>query len=137
MAQENIFDLKLLQQQTSMNWDKNEVNDKVVWGQLKIVKTDPEQPNIILYKSSYKYEVDFRKINLITKGRKTMQYNIKEIHLRQLYKNFIPLTKKKYEHLQFLCSKNAILPAYHTFFLNLPFGENVREQNASDGEDSC
>lgn len=120
-----------------MNWDKNEVNDKVVWGQLKIVKTDPEQPNIILYNSSYKYEVDFRKINLITEGRKTMQFNIKEIHLRQLYKHFIPLTKKKYEHLQFLYSKNAILPAYHTFFHNLPFGENVREQNSSDGEDSC
>lgn len=136
MGQENIFDLKMLQQKTSLNWDKNETNEKVYWNQIKMVKTSPEDTNIIFYKDSYKDEPMFKKIFILKRGRKSIQVNMKEIQLQQLYKELIPLTKKKYEHLRFLCDKNAILRPYHTFFQNLPFGEHIREPNASDDDDN-
>lgn len=132
MTQQNIFDLKNLNQKTSLNWDKNETNDKVYWSEIKIVKTDPEKPNIIFYKDSYRDEESFKKICILNKGRKSIEVNIKEIHLQQLYKELLPLTKKKYEHLKFLCDKNAILPSYHPFFRNLPFSEHIREPDEND-----
>lgn len=133
MSQENIYDLKKLQQTTSLNWEKNECNEKICWNQIKTVQTDPELPNTILYKDSYKDEDAFKKLNILKKGRKLLEVENKEVQLQQLYKELIPLTKKKYEHLQFLCDKKVILSQYHIFFRNLPFNEQYnRETNDSD-----
>lgn len=95
MSQENIFDLKKLQQLTSINWEKNETNDKIYWNQLKIVQTNPQYPNIIFYKESYSEEDPFKRIPILNKGRRSLQFQMKDVHLLQLYKELIPLTKKK------------------------------------------
>lgn len=134
MTQENIFDLKKLQQKTSLNWEKNEMNERVNWNQLKIIKTNPEEPHVIFYKTGYKDEDGFKKLCLLRKGRKSMEFNVKEICLQRLYNALLPLNKKKYDHLQYLCRKHVILPAYHNFFNNLPFGENVRVADVSDDD---
>lgn len=38
ISQENIFDLKVLQMQTTMNWNKDEENEKVWWLNIKSIE---------------------------------------------------------------------------------------------------
>nr|CAH7743976.1 unnamed protein product [Callosobruchus chinensis] len=94
MSQENVFDLKLLHQKTSLNWEKNVANDRVCWNQIKSVQTNPDEPNILFYKDSYKNDIHFKRICILTKGRKSIEVNTKEVDLQRLYKEFIPLKKK-------------------------------------------
>ncbi|CAH1114917.1 unnamed protein product [Psylliodes chrysocephalus] len=129
LEQEHIFDLKDLQERTSINWDKDEHNEKVYWNKLRILQTRPDYPNMCLFK--YKFEdIEFKKINLTEKGRKKIQINIKDTELKQKYTQKIPLTKKKYDHLQFLFQKKVIPCQYHDFFKNLPSAEKAAAQDS-------
>lgn len=133
LEQENIFDLKDLQEKTSINWDKDEYNEKVYWNKLRILQTRPGYPNICLFKYNFE-DTEFKKINLTKKGRKTIQINIEDIELKPKYTEKIPLAKKKYDHLQFLCQKKVISCQYHDFFKNLPYDEKTAAQDLdSDG----
>lgn len=135
LGQENIRDLRDLQEKTSINWEKNEHNEKVVWNKMKIVAVNSDMPNIILYKYTYDEQEPFQKIVISKKGRKSLDIAVQNFHLKRLYSNLIPLSKKKYDHLKFLCDKKVILSAYHDFFKNLPFSENKQtSRNETDDE---
>ncbi|KAJ8966939.1 hypothetical protein NQ314_003216 [Rhamnusium bicolor] len=135
ISQENIFDLKKLQQDTTLNWDKDDENEKVSWLKIKIIESNSSFPNILLFKYEYDNNQLYRKINLLQKGRKKMVANIENINLTLLYSQKIPLTKKKYEHLQFLCNKLVIASQYHEFFERLPYIENNVTDRETDEED--
>ena len=131
MEKENIFDLKALQRDTTLNWDKNEANEKVYWNKLKIVETNPDFPNVLLYKCDCT-DRQFCKMILTQRGRKSINVNFNNVRLKQLYFDRIPLSKKKYDHLQFLCQKKVILSQYHDFFNKLPYSLNAQSQSDSD-----
>ncbi|KAJ8914399.1 hypothetical protein NQ315_017493 [Exocentrus adspersus] len=125
MAKEFIFDLKDLQLQTTLNWDKDINNEKVKWQKIKIIETNPRYPDTILFK--YEYEAsEYNRINLLQKGRKRMQEK-NDYLMKPLYRTLVPIKKKKYEHLLFLCNKLVIPSQYHDFFQGLPYSENVLE----------
>lgn len=67
LNQENIFDLKELQVQSTMNWDRDEENEKVYWNKIKIIEVSHCLPNILLFKESYNKDTPFKKINLTKK----------------------------------------------------------------------
>lgn len=54
--------------------------------------------------------------------------------MKPLYQSLVPIKKKKYEHLLFLCNKLVIPSQYHDFFKGLPYSENVRDEVDSDNE---
>nr|CAH7733003.1 unnamed protein product [Callosobruchus chinensis] len=127
LGQENIRDLKDLQEKTSINWEKNDQNERVVWNKMKIVETNFDMPNTILYKYSYEEQEPFQKIIISKKGE--------NFYLKQLYLNSIPISKKKYDHLKFLCDKKVIQTAYHDFFKHLPFRENKQTSHNETGDE--
>lgn len=55
----DIFDLKILCTQMGKNFVKSTNNEKIVWNDVKIVKVDKAQPNMLFYKTSYA-QVDFK-----------------------------------------------------------------------------
>ena len=130
ISKENIFDLKDLEKKTCINWEKDEENEKVFLSKIKIVETNPEFPNTLLFKVNYE-DSAYKKLKLTEKGRKKIDVKIAEIKLKQCYEKEIPLKQKKYNHLQFLCQKGAILGPYHTYFQRLPFSS---KNTASDSD---
>lgn len=126
MSQQNIWDLKHLLENTTLNWDKDSDNNKVQWSKIKIIETDPGQPNVLFYKY-YFDEVAFHRINLLAKGRRIIESGVEGYHLKQLYLSAIPLKRKKYDHLLYLCNKLVIPQQYHDFFQNLPHSNHENE----------
>lgn len=132
LCQENIFDMKDLSRKTSINWKKNDENKNIQWNKFKIIEVQPEFPNVISVRCTFEEGVDAEKISILKKGRKTMNFKLEEIHLKKLYNGPIALTKKKYEHLQYLCDKNVILTQYHNFFRNLKFTDKKEQSDSED-----
>lgn len=136
LAQENIIDLKDLQQKTTINCDRDEENEKIYWNQVKSVKANASFPNIMFIKDTYKEDAPWKQINLLKKGRKSINtIDIKNFNLKQLYKESIPLTKLKYDHLQYLCEKKAILSQYHCFYQNLPYTAQRQQSKFNNDSD--
>lgn len=69
LSQENIFDLKDLEKNTCINWDKDQDNEKVFLSKFRIVETNPDFPNMLLFKLNYE-DASYKKISLTQKGRK-------------------------------------------------------------------
>lgn len=133
ISQDSVFDLKDLQLKTTLNHEKDDANEKVYWNNIKIVRTHPDHPDHIFFKNDYKQE-SFNTINLMKKGRKTMESSTKEYELKIMYSKPIPLKKKKYDHLQFLCNRGVIPKTYHDFFRLLPYSTKVQGSDDSDSE---
>lgn len=91
---------------------------------------DPNVSNVLFFKTQY--DGTFKKINLLEKGRKKVNIQVCDVHLKCLYDKKIPLQKKKYDHLIYLCEKGVITTPYHDFFKALPF---TTQSNKND-EDS-
>lgn len=132
LTKEVIFDLKDLQKNTTLNWDKDINNDKVKWQRIKVIEVNAEYPNTLLFKYDYE-EVEYKRLNLLQKGRKSITYN-NNYTLKQLYLSGIPISRKKYEHLIFLCNKLVITEPYHNFFKSLPYSDNATDELDSDNE---
>lgn len=64
LDQESIIDLKDLEKKTTINWEKDEDNEKNYLN--KIIEFNPAYPNTMLFKLNYAY----KKIKLTEKGRK-------------------------------------------------------------------
>lgn len=133
LSQKDVFDLKKLQSEIAINFDKDEENRKVFLSKFKILQFDPELPNFLFCKINYEDD-QFTKLNLLQRGRKSLcEFNINNIELKPLFTKIIPITKKKYDHLQFLCEKGAITPHYHDYFKQLPFtSQSVNEEDVDD-----
>lgn len=131
LSQNEVYDMKDLQEKTAINFDKDENNDKVYTNKFKIVKFDPDVPNFMFFKTAY--DEAFRKVNLLEKGRKRNNFIVEDVQLKCLYNKKIPLTKKKYDHLMYLCEKGVITSQYHDFFKALPFTvQSDKEEEESD-----
>ncbi|CAH1983229.1 unnamed protein product [Acanthoscelides obtectus] len=111
LAQENIYDLKDLEKKTCINWERDEENERVFLNKIKIVEADPRFPNTLLFKVNY--DSTYKKLKLTEKGRKKIDVEIASLKLKPCYEKEISLKKLKYDHLQFLCRKGAILAPYH------------------------
>lgn len=131
ISQDDIVDLKHLLQSTSINWEKDDEGEKVYLNKIRIVQTNYQFPHIIFFKSSFD-QAKFTEINLTQKGRKKKEVSWYAIELKKCYSTKLPIPKKKYDHLQFLCNKNVILPQYHDFFKNLPY--TLKTVTNSDSE---
>lgn len=132
ISQEVVFDLKNLQSKIAINFDKDEDNNKVLISKFKIIEFNPEFPFFLFFKTGYEDD-QFRKLNLAQRGRKRLSIgSINDIDLVRLYPTKLPLTKKKYDHLQFLCAKGVISQVYHEFFKDLPF--TTHQMDEEDNE---
>uniref|UniRef100_A0A6P7H5S2 Uncharacterized protein LOC114346528 n=1 Tax=Diabrotica virgifera virgifera TaxID=50390 RepID=A0A6P7H5S2_DIAVI len=121
MDKEKFLDLKALTQEITLNWDRDVNNEKVHLNKIRIVEANSKFPNKILFK--HDYHEQYKTIDLLQKGRKSINIDINNVELKQLYKDFLPLTKKKHEHLQFLCNKKVIPTQYHNFYAELPYSD--------------
>ncbi|CAH1958718.1 unnamed protein product [Acanthoscelides obtectus] len=92
MGKEDFFDLKALAKDTILNWDRDVENEKVSINKIRILEATFRFPNKILFK--YDYNEPFRTIDLLTKGRRTIDVDLKNIQLKQCYKGAIPISKK-------------------------------------------
>ncbi|CAH1973396.1 unnamed protein product [Acanthoscelides obtectus] len=128
MDKENFFDLKALAKDTILNWDRDVENEKVSTNKIRILEGTLKFPNKILFK--YDYNEPFRTIDLLTKGRRTIDLDLKNIQLKQCYKGAISISKKKYDHLQFLCDKGTIPTRYRSFYKNLQYSNVSREDDS-------
>ncbi|KAK4881176.1 hypothetical protein RN001_004495 [Aquatica leii] len=106
-------------------------NDKFLISKLKMVEFNPDSPNFLFFKMIYGDD-NFKKVNLIRRGKKQLNIHINDIQLTPLFKDKIPIQKKKYDHLQFLCKKGTIVSQYHDFFKNLPFTSEVVSEDDSE-----
>lgn len=129
LSQKDVFDLKKLQSEIAINFDKDVENRKVFVSKFKILQFDPEFPNFLFFKLNYEDD-QFTKLNLIEKGRRSLKdLNINIIELKPIFTKKIPIQKKKYDHLQFLCGKGAITSHYHDYFKQLPFTTGNEEDD--------
>ncbi|CAH0555186.1 unnamed protein product [Brassicogethes aeneus] len=79
----------------------------------------------------YKYDYDDNEPVILQLTNKTTRLSgsTKDLQeLKQCYSSKIPLTKKKYEHLQFL--KNKVPETYRYFYESLTFSEDVRDNDS-------
>ncbi|CAG9816238.1 unnamed protein product [Phaedon cochleariae] len=126
VSQDNVYDLKDLLQNTTINWDKGTDNEKVKWNQIKLIRTDTQNDGFLFFKYNYSDE-QFSTINLLKKGRKAISYP-EEYELKILRSKHLPISKEKYNDLIFFCNKNAIPKEYHNFFMNLHFSRTTNQQ---------
>lgn len=129
LSQNDIYDLQDLQQKTTINFDRDENNEKVLISKFKIIQFTHEHPNILFFKMRYD-EVNFKQLNLVNKGRKQFQFDPNSIQLQLLYSKKLPLQKKKYDHLKYLCEKGVIVSQYHDFYKNLPFTNQTTSEDS-------
>nr|CAI5845321.1 unnamed protein product [Callosobruchus analis] len=127
MEKEDIFDLKALTNDTTLNWDRDENNETIIITNIKVLEANYEIPNKIHFK--YSYNEQFRTVDLSTRGRRKINVDINQIQLRQCYMGALPITKKKYNHLQYLCSKEAIPVRHHHFYKNLPYSDTSKDDS--------
>nr|CAI5857198.1 unnamed protein product [Callosobruchus analis] len=127
MEKEDIFDLKALTNDTTLNWDRDENNEKIIITNIKVLEANYEIPNKIHFK--YSYNEQFRTVDLSTRGRRKINVDINQIQLRQCYMGALPITKKKYNHLQYLCSKEAIPVRHHHFYKNLLYSDTSKDDS--------
>lgn len=127
MDKEDFFNLKALTQETALNWDRDENNEKLYLNKIRVIEANYEYPNKILFK--YDFQEQFKKIDLLQKGRRKIDIDIIS---KVQYEDLLPLTKKKHEHLQFLCKKKVIPVQYHNFYLNLPYSSARTDDDDSE-----
>lgn len=77
LFQENIFDLKTLHQETTLNWSRSQENDKVYSGEFKIIETNPDRPNVLLFKNDDTQS--WHKIILSERGRKFIKVDVPNV----------------------------------------------------------
>lgn len=132
VSQDMIFDLNDLKAKTTLNYEKDELNEKITWNKIKVIRITSNLPDRVSFKYTYNTDEPFKTINLLEKGRKKIKSETKSYTLKNLYTNPLPLTKKKYDHLQFLCNKCVIPKTYHAFVRNLPFSANAANDSDTD-----
>lgn len=115
----DIFDLKALCIQIGKNFVKNTTNEKIVWNDVKIVRVEKTQPDIIFYKTSYA-QADFKSIDVRQNAKRLRNQDQRTLfELVPAYKKAPPIDSKKKKDLLDLCKENAIIPVYWPFYESL------------------
>ncbi|KAK4876478.1 hypothetical protein RN001_012900 [Aquatica leii] len=92
LSQKDVYDLKGLQAKIAINFDKDDSNDKFLISKFKMVEFNPDSPNFLFFKMNYA-DNNFKKVNLIRRGRKQLNIHINDTQLTPLFKDKIPLQK--------------------------------------------
>nr|CAH7746664.1 unnamed protein product [Callosobruchus chinensis] len=127
MDKEDFIDLKALTKDTALNWERDEQNDRITITNIRMVEANYMFPNKILFK--YDYHEQYRTVNLLEKGRRKINVDIHKVEMKHCYTDVLPITKKKYDHLQYLCGKKAIPVQYHQFFKTLPYSSTCKDDS--------
>ncbi|KAK9737249.1 hypothetical protein QE152_g10856 [Popillia japonica] len=59
LSQNDVYDLKDLQNSIAINFDKDRNGEKVQISNVRIIATDPEFPNCLLFKTTYEQDPEF------------------------------------------------------------------------------
>nr|CAI5833324.1 unnamed protein product [Callosobruchus analis] len=87
MEKEDIFDLKAFTNDTTLNWDRDENNEKIITTNIKVLEANYEIPNKIHFK--YSYNEQFRTVDLLTRGRRKINVDINQIQLSGGYSKLL------------------------------------------------
>lgn len=91
---QDIYDLKLLCTEIGKNFVKNTEKEKVVWNNLRIIRVEKTQPNLIFYKSSYTQD-RFKSIDVKQNIKQLRNQQQKEIQLKLAFKKNPSIDSKK------------------------------------------
>lgn len=123
LAHADFFDLKHLNEQTCINFNKNSLGENFKMSDVSVLRVTKENLNCIFYKTSFK-DVDYKIVN-ITKERRTRTLShhapLLEFQLKEAYDKPIPITKKKYDDLMFLLRTKAINNCHSHFYETLTY----------------
>lgn len=127
VCQNSVYDLKKLINK-ERNWTKDEKGNNIKWNEIRQIKIHKETPNLIHCRYDFEEENEYI-LNLEKPSRKK-NVSIKR-DLVRAYNKPLPISKKKYEHLQFLCKK-GVPEIYHQFYQNLPYSEKNQVDSSED-----
>lgn len=100
------------------NFQTNSDNEKVYWNSLQIIMIDSEHPNMFSYQTSYDSVV--KTVELFKRLRAKDVPDPKELPLKPLRTDELPISREKFVDLISLCRSNLIPVIHHPFFLLLP-----------------
>lgn len=107
---------------------KNDRGESVRWTEIREVKIEVDNPDILNIK--YDFCDDSAQCSIKLESKLKRKQN-NDLILKPAYNKLIPIGLKKYQHLQYLC-KHSVPEAYHNFYKSLPY---VKKTNSSDSED--
>lgn len=114
LATEEFLDFKDMSKIFGQKFTKNSENEKVVWGDIQILKVEREFPNIVFYKTDYE-AIEYKKIDL--SSRRPCDLN--NLPLKKAYSTRPVLGDKTKLHLLELCNKNLIEKVHQPFYFDL------------------
>lgn len=94
---------------------KNSENEKVVWGDIQVLKVEKHVPDTVFYKTNYEAS-EYKKIELSNTRRSC---NLENFVLQKAYSTHPVLGDKTKQHLLELCNKNLIEKVHQPFYLDL------------------
>ncbi|KAB0790124.1 hypothetical protein PPYR_15557 [Photinus pyralis] len=132
---DDFLDYKDLQGKIMVNKKKADDGSILSWKEVKWLRFDKEQPNVMQYKSEY-WEEEFKRINTGRRGRKPTARN-SSYEMKKAYTDQIPIQKKKFNDLQQMChGKDKIIPRqYHQYYRSLPVQAGNTNSEDYDSED--
>ncbi|KAI4455546.1 dna-directed rna polymerases i ii and iii subunit rpabc2 [Holotrichia oblita] len=125
----DFIDFKKLSQDILKNRTRNTLGDRVNW--LKVKRFRIEKASQSLVKYSYTHSGDYLDINIHGKGRPS-----KLPLLKKAYSAMLPISEKKYNDLQKLCTNEVIPIEYHAWYSSLPTSTSVRDKKPEPSIDS-
>ena len=115
MSADDFFNVKRLAEK--LQTSKDESGNKIRWRDIRILAVEKDSPHKAFF--AYGHNDKFGEMNLAGRLR---QRTGAEMHLEKLRNKPIPVSDAKYKDLISLCEQNAIPPAYHQYYRNLPHG---------------
>lgn len=112
VSQEMIFDFKplLKKQQWICDVDKR----KILWSKVKEIFVEPSAPNFLKFKTNF--DEDYQTVYV---AKRSQPLDLKTHQLHRAYSDYLGISESKLTDLLFLCSKNAIPEAYHSYYGSL------------------
>lgn len=85
------MDKKAFTQNTTLNWDRDEKNEKIFLNKIRVIEANERFPNKILLK--YFYNEEFKTVDLLQKDGKKIHVASNKVQMKQCYKHIMPLKK--------------------------------------------
>lgn len=128
---EDIKNYKGLPKQLGSNFEINELNERVVWSDIKVLEVRKDSPSLIFYKTDYR-EQEFKIINV---RRRQRGGRPSQVVLQAAYEHPPHLAEAKVKDLRDLCTSGLIPKIHHPFFFNLNSKQNLRPTDPGSSMD--
>lgn len=125
---QHFINFKQLTSNMGNNFNKNNLGQKVVWKDIKVLKVSKEHPDRLFYKTSNE-EPDFGEIIIINKTRNAKKKN-NVLELSKLFTEPPGISKEKKKDLIHLCESNLIPENYQYFFKQLKVSNSCIDENS-------